>query len=101
VLAFSHTGRNRRTVEGATLARQAGATIIGITGQLDSPLTEISDICLLLPEQDASTARICGTALVGALAGCVAEQGEKSKLASTRCDKNIETMLIQRVPKAA
>jgi RpiR family transcriptional regulator, carbohydrate utilization regulator len=31
VFAFSHTGRNRRTIDGVRLARQAGATIIGVT----------------------------------------------------------------------
>jgi len=101
VLAFSHTGRNRQTVEGTALARLTGATIIGVTVQPDSPLTEVSDICLLLPKHNPSTSRICGIALINALAACIAAHSETEKSEANRCDRNIEQMLIQRVPKAA
>lgn len=46
VVCISHSGRSRDVLEAADVAKAAGATIIGITRFAQSPLSEMSDICL-------------------------------------------------------
>jgi RpiR family carbohydrate utilization transcriptional regulator len=46
-IAISNTGTTRSTVEVAKLARENGATVIGITGNEGGPLAEACDIVLL------------------------------------------------------
>src|SRR4030088_1164541 len=48
VLTFSQTGRDRDAVDALTLARQAGATTIGVTSEPGSPLVNVSDVALVL-----------------------------------------------------
>jgi len=95
VFAFSHTGRNRRTIDGVRLARQAGATTIGVTTLPGAPLLDVSDIGLALPQpgQGALSSRIPELALIDALATCIGRRHGKPSLAATRCDSHIETML--------
>ena len=47
LLAFSHSGLTLDIVRCAQLARQNGATVIAVTGQLRTPLTDSADIVLL------------------------------------------------------
>jgi DNA-binding MurR/RpiR family transcriptional regulator len=97
VVAFSQTGRNRRTVEGLTRARTAGATTIGITRKPGSPLLAVTDIPLVLKEPDVDERRIlpyskiAELVLVDALTHCIATI-RKSPV-SSQVDENIERML--------
>ena len=101
VLAFSHTGRDRQTVQGLTLAQGTKATVIGVTSEADSPLARQSDIALVLAERDmqprdcAPASKIPELALVHALATCVALRTSKQTAGPTRCDELIEKMLIR------
>lgn len=95
VFAFSHTGWNRRTIDGLRLARQAGATTIGVTTLPGAPLLEVCDIGLelSLPGQSAFSSRIPELALIDALATCIGRRYGRPSIAATRCDSHIETML--------
>lgn len=95
VFAFSHTGRNRRTIDGVRLARQAGATTIGVTTLPGAPLLEVCDIglALSLPGQSAFSSRIPELALIDALATCIGRRHGRPSIAAIRCDSHIETML--------
>lgn len=46
VLGISHTGSSKDIVESLSVAKQAGATTICITGGMKSPVTHVSDIVL-------------------------------------------------------
>lgn len=46
VIAISHTGSNQAVMESVKIAKANGATIIGITSYLRSPLSQASDILL-------------------------------------------------------
>lgn len=46
VVAISHTGSSLDLLESVTVAREAGATVIGIVGHEKTPLTKICDISL-------------------------------------------------------
>ena len=95
VFAFSHTGQNRRTIDGVRLARQAGATTIGVTTLVGAPLLEVCDIGLVLslPGQSALSSRIPELALIDALATCIGRRYGRPSIAATRCGSHIDTML--------
>jgi RpiR family carbohydrate utilization transcriptional regulator len=95
VFAFSHTGRNRRTIGGVKLAHEAGATTIGVTTQQDAPLADACDIALVLsqPKQASPSSRIAELALIDALATCIGTRNGRPALGATRCDSHIEVML--------
>jgi RpiR family transcriptional regulator, carbohydrate utilization regulator len=102
VLAFSQTGRNRDSVDGLLLARQAGATTIGITSEPGSPLVRASDIPLVLFDLNTSEAqgslldaRVAEITLIDALATCVAAQKKLPAKEAIRVDKQIEKMLMR------
>jgi len=46
VIAISHTGSNQAVLEAVKIAKENGATIIGITSYIKSPLSNVSDIIL-------------------------------------------------------
>ena len=97
VLAFSQTGRNRRTIEGLARARMAGATTIGVTRRARSPFLLHTDIPLVLEDSNTRTResipypRIPELLLVDALTHCVAT-ARKTPVCS-QVDKNVERML--------
>jgi DNA-binding MurR/RpiR family transcriptional regulator len=97
VIAFSQTGRNRRTVEGLERARTAGATTIGITRRSGSPLLTVTDIPLVLAESDTNAgailpySKIAELVLIDALTHCVATV--RKSAVSNQVDENIERML--------
>jgi RpiR family carbohydrate utilization transcriptional regulator len=101
VLAFSQTGRNRDAVDGLLLARQAGATTIGITSEPGSPLVRASDIPLVLFDLNTEAqgslldARVAEITLIDALATCVAAQKKLPAKEAIRVDKQIEKMLMR------
>jgi RpiR family carbohydrate utilization transcriptional regulator len=102
VLAFSQTGRNRDAVDGLLLARQAGATTIGVTSEPGSPLVRASDIPLVLFELDTEEtrgslldAKVAEVTLIDALAMCIANHRKTPAKEATRVDKQIERMLIR------
>ena len=102
VLAFSRTGRNRDSVDGLLLARQAGATTIGVTSEPGSPLVRASDIPLVLfelnPEETQGSlldAKVAEITLIDALATCIAMHRKTPAKEAIRVDRQIEKMLIR------
>ena len=69
VIAISHTGKTREIVSAVRTAREGGAPTIGITGYPDTPLKEVSDICLELysPEQLFVSPRVAQFSLIDTL----------------------------------
>ena len=69
VIAISHTGKTREIVSAVRTARECGAPTIGITGYPDTPLKEVSDICLELysPEQLFVSPRVAQFSLIDTL----------------------------------
>ncbi|QLJ00562.1 MurR/RpiR family transcriptional regulator [Streptomyces sp. NEAU-sy36] len=73
LLAISHTGATRTTVDAARRARQAGATVVTVTSYARSPLSETSGHVLVAGGQDlvfgleTSASRIAHLAAVDAL----------------------------------
>jgi DNA-binding MurR/RpiR family transcriptional regulator len=77
-VVISQTGSSRDSIETQSIARGVGATTIAVTGFLRSPLTEISDHCLVVGnptmtyELDSVPARMAMKAAVDALLVAVA-----------------------------
>jgi RpiR family carbohydrate utilization transcriptional regulator len=100
VLVFSHTGRDRWTVPGLALARRAGALIVGITSEPDSPLAKRSDIALVLPETravDQATglhSKVLELTLIEAIASCIAVSTGQEISVVTRCDELVAKALV-------
>lgn len=69
VIAISHTGKTREIVSAVRTARECGAPTIGISGYPDTPLKEVSDICLELysPEQLFVSPRVAQFSLIDTL----------------------------------
>lgn len=69
VIAISHTGKTREIVSAVRTARECGAPTIGITGYPDTPLKEVSNICLELysPEQLFVSPRVAQFSLIDTL----------------------------------
>jgi RpiR family transcriptional regulator, carbohydrate utilization regulator len=72
-VVISQTGSSRDSVATQQIAREAGATTVAVTGFLRSPLTELSDYCLVAGqptmtyELDSISARMAMKAVVDAL----------------------------------
>jgi DNA-binding MurR/RpiR family transcriptional regulator len=100
VLAFSPSGRERRTVQGLALARRTGATTISVTSEAGSRLAKQSQIALVLPERairphrDAPRSKIPELMLIDALATYIASRTSKPVNSTSRCDELIEKMLV-------
>jgi DNA-binding MurR/RpiR family transcriptional regulator len=101
VLAFSQTGRNRDAVDALTLAKQAGATTIGVTSEPGSPLVKTSDIALVLFELHSDSqgslldTKVAEIILIDALAACIALRLKNSSKETSRVDRQIERILTR------
>jgi DNA-binding MurR/RpiR family transcriptional regulator len=101
VLTFSQTGRDRDAVDALTLARQAGATTIGVTSEPGSPLVNVSDVALVLfdlhinSEGSLFDTRIAELTLIDALAACIAQRRKTPSKDASRVDKQIEQILTR------
>lgn len=51
-LAISTSGKSENIISAAVVAKALGIKIIGLTGQKDSPISEMADICIRVPEVD-------------------------------------------------
>lgn len=54
VVAVSHTGSTKDILESVKIAKAAGATIIGIVSQENSPLSRLCDIAIRIRSQEAA-----------------------------------------------
>lgn len=52
VLAISYSGQSREIIYPCEIAKQKGAKIISVTRNAPSPLRELTDICLTVPENE-------------------------------------------------
>ena len=52
VLGISTSGNSRNILYAATVAKAKGMKVIGLTGEKDSKLSEISDTCIQVPETE-------------------------------------------------
>jgi len=73
LVAVSHSGSTRDTVETAKTAKQAGARIMCITNNSLSPLTKTADLVLVTASretrfrQEAMASRLCQTSIIDSL----------------------------------
>jgi DNA-binding MurR/RpiR family transcriptional regulator len=73
LLAVSHSGSTRDTVETAKTAKNAGARVICITNNSLSPLTKTADLVLVTASretrfrQEAMASRLCQTSIIDSL----------------------------------
>jgi DNA-binding MurR/RpiR family transcriptional regulator len=73
LVAVSHSGSTRDTVETAKTARSAGARVICITNNSLSPLTKTADLVLVTASretrfrQEAMASRLCQTSIIDSL----------------------------------
>jgi len=78
LLAVSHSGSTRDTVETAKTAKNAGARVICITNNSLSPLTKTADLVLVTASretrfrQEAMASRLCQTSIIDSLYTLVA-----------------------------
>ena len=54
-LGISTSGNSRNILYAATVAKAKGMKVIGLTGEKDSKLSEISDTCIQVPETETYT----------------------------------------------
>ena len=54
VVAISDSGRTRELIESLSIAKNAGAKILAITSNMDSPVTEIADLVLLTSSKETT-----------------------------------------------
>ncbi len=72
-IAISHTGRTKDTIKALETAKKAGAVTMCITSYLQSPITQLADICLVTTTaetqylREAVSSRIAQIALLDAL----------------------------------
>lgn len=52
LLAISTSGNSANVVEAAKVARAKGVRVIGLTGERESALTELSDVCVRVPRDE-------------------------------------------------
>jgi D-sedoheptulose 7-phosphate isomerase len=52
--ALSVSGRSPNVIEAVKTAREAGARVIGFTGEGGTALAELSDVCLIAPHADSA-----------------------------------------------
>lgn len=52
VVAFSHSGATKTTIDAAKFAKDKGAYVIAATNSIDSPLAELSDHVALIPGRE-------------------------------------------------
>lgn len=104
VIAISHTGRTKELLESVSLARQSGATVIGITARA-SPLAEQSSIVLPVdvPEDTdvytPMTSRIAHLMLIDTLAVGLAVRGGEG--VTERLRRMKDSLQHKRTPKGA
>jgi RpiR family carbohydrate utilization transcriptional regulator len=91
-VGISHTGRTKDMIETLKIAKSKGATVIGITSFLKSPLIEIADIKLVISSneqkflKEAVSSRIAHLALLDSLCACIAIRKKESAI------KNLESV---------
>lgn len=77
-LVISHTGRTRETLTAAELARDAGATVVGITSHHDAPLRDACHVLLVTAtaetafRTEAMASRIAHLSMIDALYAALA-----------------------------
>jgi len=78
VVGISHTGRTKDTVKAVEIAKRKGASIIGVTSYIDSPISRLADCRLITSTSEARfmkeavSARIAQIALLDSLYTCIA-----------------------------
>ena len=51
-LGISTSGNSKNVLYAATVARAKGMKVVGLTGEKDSPLAKISDVCIQVPSRE-------------------------------------------------
>lgn len=52
IIAFSYSGQSQEILYACQMAKRQKAAVIAVTRRKDSPLKELSDICLLVPDHE-------------------------------------------------
>lgn len=53
IIAFSYSGQSQEVLYACQIAKQQKAAVIAITRRRDSPLKDLADICLFVPDNEA------------------------------------------------
>ncbi|HKL75193.1 MAG TPA: MurR/RpiR family transcriptional regulator [Halanaerobiales bacterium] len=94
VVAISDSGRTKELMESLEIAKNAGAKIIAITSNMDSPVTKVSDIILLTSSKETP---FRGSALASRMAQLAVIDVLFLGVASSEYDKTIEALSKTRV----
>lgn len=100
VIAISHKGRTANTLLAAEIAKKRGAKIIALTSYAVSPLTKLSDLCLIsvsgeaLQYREAVVARLSQLLIIDSLCAYIAAQ--RGLLAMEHLDNEIEMLELHR-----
>lgn len=85
VFAISHSGKSQETRRAATIAQEAGATVICLSSFLASPLVELADIALVAAtgetafRKDAVASRIAHLSVVDTLYVALANRRKRAR----------------------
>lgn len=83
VLLLSTSGRSPNLLEAAHAARGRGARTIALVGASEAPLSQLCDVVVPVPSEDAQTIQEMHLVAVHALAWAVEERASPSREAST------------------
>lgn len=103
VVAVSHKGRTTNTLSSVQTAKQRSAKIIALTSYQTSPLTELSDVCLLSlsseaqEDREAVVSRLTQLLIMDSLCAYIAAQ--RGHEAMRRLDREIEVLEKHRKPE--
>ena len=98
LLAVSHSGSTRDTVEAAKTAKSAGARVICITNNSLSPLTKTADLVLVTASretrfrQEAMASRLCQTSILDSLYTLIALARPEAALQNLAKIENVIVM---------
>jgi DNA-binding MurR/RpiR family transcriptional regulator len=88
-IGISHSGRTLSTIRELEVAKSKGASVICITSHLESPITEIADISLVVFSdeskdiKEAISARIGHIGILDSLFACAAKRFHEQSIART------------------
>ncbi|MGM0409424.1 MAG: MurR/RpiR family transcriptional regulator [Bacillota bacterium] len=94
VVAISDSGRTKELIESLKIAKKAGAKIMAITSNMGSPVTDISDIVLLISSKETP---FRGSALASRMAQLAVIDVLFLGVATTEYDQTIEALSKTRV----
>lgn len=88
VVGISHSGSNKDLIESFKVAKNSGAKTICITSFMKSPITKVSDVCLVVASSEsdyrfeAVAARISQICLIDIIVACISLKKQDESIAA-------------------